>query len=258
MIGVARAHDGIFHAPGEITVWSAWTLDPLTLGLLGLSGFLYWRGARRTGTREALFAAGMAGLFLALVWPLDALGERLFSAHMAQHLVLMNVAAPLLVLGSPLSAMLRALPLAWRRPAARLVPRPGLVAATLLQLLVLWAWHVPSTLALALESDTLHITMHATLLAAALYFWTAVLRPREARYWAPIAALLLTLKVTGMVCIVLLLQPGSLYPVYGDAADQQIGWGIMMIIGTASYLGAAVALAAAWLARLEATQPSTR
>lgn len=253
MIGTARAHDGLAHAPGDLTLWNAWALDPLVLGLMGISGFLYWRGARRAGAREALFAAGMACLFLALVWPLDVLGERHFSAHMAQHLLLMNVAAPLLVLGAPLSAMLRALPLAWRRPAARLVPRPGLVTAALLHLIALWAWHVPSTIALALQSDAVHIAMHATLLAAALYFWTAMLRPREGRYWAPIAALLLTLKVTGMACIVLMIQPGSLYPVYGNAADEQLGWGIMMIVGTASYLGAAVALAAAWLARLDAT-----
>jgi putative membrane protein len=133
------------------------------------------------------------------------------------------------------------------------VPRPGLVSATLLQLLALWAWHVPSAISVALESEAVHIAMHATLLAAALYFWTAVLRPREGRYWAPIAALLLTLKVTGMVAIVLLIQPDSLYPAYADAADEQVGWGIMMIVGTASYLGAAVTLAAAWLARLDAT-----
>lgn len=253
VISSAHAHDGIVHPAGELTLWSAWTLDPLTLGLLGLAGFLYWRGARRAGTRATLFVAGMTCLFFALVWPLDVLGERLFSAHMAQHLLLMNVAAPLIVLGSPLSAMLRALPPAWRRPAARLVPRPGLVAATLLQLLALWVWHVPSAIALALESDAVHIAMHATLLAAALYFWTAVLRPREGRYWAPIAALLLTLKVTGMACIVLMIQPDSLYPGYGDAADEQVGWGIMMIVGTASYLGAAVTLAAAWLASLERT-----
>ena len=253
MIGTALAHDGLAHAPGDPALWNAWALDPLVLGLMGISGFLYWRGARRAGAREALFAAGMACLFLALVWPLDVLGERHFSAHMAQHLLLMNVAAPLLVLGAPLSAMLRALPLAWRRRAARLVPRPALVAAALLHLIALWAWHVPSAIALALRSDAVHIAMHATLLAAALYFWTAVLRPREGRYWAPIAALLLTLKVTGMACIVLMIQPGSLYPVYGNAADEQLGWGIMMIAGTASYLGAAVALAAAWLARLDAT-----
>ena len=266
MIATARAHDGLVHSPAELTLWNAWAVDPLVLGLMGISAFLYWRGARRAGARESLFGAGMACLFLALVWPLDVLGERLFSAHMAQHLLLMNVAAPLLVLGAPLSAMLRALPPAWRRPAARLVPRPRLVTAMLLQLFALWAWHVPSAIALALRSDPAHIAMHATLLAAALYFWTAVLRPRESRYWAPIAALLITLKVTGMVCIVLLVQPGSVYPAYGDMAaawglsaaeDEQLGWGIMMIVGTLSYLGAAVALAASWLGRLEATQPSS-
>lgn len=57
----------------------------------------------------------MAAVFFALVWPLDRLGEALFSAHMAQHMVLMHIAAPLLVLGAPLPVMFRALPLAWRR-----------------------------------------------------------------------------------------------------------------------------------------------
>ena len=70
------------------------------------------------------------------------------------------------------------------------------------------------------------------LLVAALLFWTAVLRPRSG-YWASLAALLATLKLTGVVCIALLLQPAALYTAYGDAAaawglspseDEQLGW----------------------------------
>lgn len=267
---LAYAHDGL-HPAQALTVWNAWTLDPLVLALLALAALLYARGTasswRRAGVgrgvrrwEAACFAAGMAGLFAALVWPLDALGEALFSAHMAQHTVMMNLAAPLLVLGAPLQVMIRALPAAWRLAAARLVPRAGLVGATLLQQAVLWAWHTPAGVAWALESEPVHIVMHASLLLAALLFWTAVLRPRGARYWGPIAALLVTLKVSGVVCIVLLINPEASYTAYGQSAaawglsaaeDEQLGWGVMMSLGSLSYLAAALALAGAGFRSLE-------
>lgn len=267
-------------------VWSAWVLDPFVLVPLALAAWLYWRGVRSSWRRagpgrgvkrwEALcFAGGMSGLALALVWPLDALGERLFSAHMAQHLVLMNLAAPLLVLGAPLQAMIRALPLAARRALAALVQTgawrsawralSGAAAATVLHQLALWAWHTPGAIAGALQDDALHIAMHASLLAAALVFWTAVLRPRSGEYWRSIAALLVTLKASGLVSIVLLIRPQAAYLAYGDRAaawglapvqDEQLGWGLMMSIGSLTYLAAAVALFAAAFARLESSRPA--
>lgn len=277
----AFAHD-TGHAVHD--AWSAWVLDPFVLVPLALAAWLYWRGVRSSWRRagagrgvkrwEALcFAGGMGGLALALVWPLDALGERLFSAHMAQHLVLMNLAAPLLVLGAPLQAMIRALPLAARRAAAALVQSgawragwrwiSGAAAATLLHQAVLWAWHTPRGVAAALQDDALHIAMHASLLAAALVFWTAVLRPRDGQYWRSIVALLATLKVSGLISIVMLIRPSALYVAYGDMAaawglapvqDEQLGWGLMMSIGTLTYLAAAVALFAASFARLESSR----
>jgi putative membrane protein len=272
--GTAFGHEAAFHDGQAPSVWSAWTLDPLVLAPLVLAAFLYGKGSLRFGAREACFAAGMAALFFSLVWPLDVLGEQLFSAHMAQHLALMNVAAPLLVLGAPLAAMLRALPLGARRALARLgaarrwrtawAALCGLTAATALQQLALWTWHTPRGVALALEIDAVHIAMHTTLLAAALLFWTAVLRPRSGRYWGSIAALVITLKVSGLVCIVLLLQPVAIYPAYGSLAaawglapteDEQLGWGLMMIVGSVSYLAAALTLAGASLARLERSYP---
>jgi putative membrane protein len=245
----AWAHDGAGHP-------DLWTLDPTVLALLGLAAVLYWRGSLRLGARQACFGGGLAVLLVALVFPLDALGERFFWAHMLQHAALMNLAAPLLVLGAPLGPMLRALPAAWRAPLARLGAGrrwrrawrwlSGLALATVLQQAVLWLWHAPRGVAAALESDALHVAMHASLLAAALLFWTAVLKPRSRHYWGPIAALLATLQLTGMICIVLLLQPLDLYPAYGGE-DEQLGWGLMMIAGTLSYLGAAVTLAGASL-----------
>jgi putative membrane protein len=265
-VTLAHAHGGA----GAAGLWTAWALDPFVLVLLGAAALLYWRGSLRLRGREACFAAGMAMLFFALVWPLDALGEQLFSAHMAQHMVLMNLAAPLLVLGAPMGAMLRAMARPWRRALARLAAAgawragwgalSGVAVATALQQAALWAWHTPAGVAAALESDAVHVAMHATLLAAALLFWTAVLRPRSGRSWASIAALAVTLKATGVACIVLLLQPGGLYPAYGALAaawgltpeqDEHLGWGLMMLLGGTTYLGAALALLGASLGRME-------
>src|SRR5690606_1082354 len=127
----------------------------------------------------------------------------------------------------------------------------GVAAATVLQQIALWTWHTPGGVAAALRSEAVHIAMHATLLAAALLFWTAVLRARGAQPWAPIAGLAVTLKLTGVVCILLLVQPAGFYAAYGDSAaawgltpadDEHLGWSLMMTVGSLTYLGAALAL----------------
>lgn len=70
--------------------------------------------------QAGLFAAGIMALIASLVWPLDALGDSLFAAHMGQHIVVMGLAGPLLVLGRPLPTMMRALPPRWQRRLAAL------------------------------------------------------------------------------------------------------------------------------------------
>lgn len=263
---------------------NAWTLDPLVIVPLALVGFLYLKGSRlqllwSSGSPRRLniwqavsFAAGMVALFFALVWPLDRLGEELFSGHMAQHMVLMNIAAPLLVLGAPLPVMFRALPVILRRALGLLLRHKmwragwrmitGIVTATVLQQLILWSWHTPRGIAAALEGEAVHVAMHASLLASALFFWTAVLQPNGRNWWSSIAALVATLKITGLVCIVMMLRESAVYAAYGDSAlawgftpaqDEQLGWGVMMVVGTVTYLGAAVAAAAVALERLEKT-----
>ena len=99
-------------------VWTAWSLKPGVVAGLGLTAWLYSSGSRRLwdnagpghGIRwwEALvFGLGWVSLAIALVSPLHRMGKVLFSAHMAQHELLMVVAAPLLVLGRPIVAFLR-------------------------------------------------------------------------------------------------------------------------------------------------------
>ena len=103
------------HAPdASASPWGVllaqWNFEPWVVLALAVSAALYalglarlWRGAGVSRgisrTQAACFATGWLAVVLALVSPLDALGGRLFSAHMVQHEVLMLIAAPLLVLG---------------------------------------------------------------------------------------------------------------------------------------------------------------
>src|SRR5207253_7400765 len=108
----ALAHGGHAHRLTFSEVMGWWTWDPLVLGALGLSAFLYVRGLRalwrRAGPARGVrrweagaFALGWLTIAVALLSPLDRLSDVLFSAHMTQHELLMLVAAPLLVLGRP-------------------------------------------------------------------------------------------------------------------------------------------------------------
>ena len=98
----------------------AWELEPGVVLLLAIPALLYLFGRRDADRRRsAYFWGGLAVLAFALISPLHPLGEVLFSAHMAQHEVLMLIAAPLLVLSRPSVPLLRGLPFAARRVAGR-------------------------------------------------------------------------------------------------------------------------------------------
>src|SRR5580700_11078107 len=100
-------------------ILSSWSFHPkLILGLLAALA-LYLRGwfilhqtlpARFTVWRLSAFAGGLAAVWMALASPLDAFSSLLLSAHMVQHLLLMSVAPPLILLGAPLLPLLRGLP----------------------------------------------------------------------------------------------------------------------------------------------------
>ncbi|MEX0993575.1 MAG: cytochrome c oxidase assembly protein [Solirubrobacterales bacterium] len=160
------------------------------LALLLVAGAIYaWRFAvaRSDGVnvsvwRAVSFAAGLLVIAAALLSPIDYLAEhRLFSVHMVQHLMLVDVASILLLLGLNRAIM---------RPAVRrLQPverRLGWVAhpATALVALVavLWAWHVPALYDLALRHAWAHSLEHLTFMTAGLAFWWYLIEPVPARH----------------------------------------------------------------------------
>jgi len=282
--GLASAHGGVVHpvdaprnAPrdwGELA--RAWEFDPTVVAPLLLFGGLYFRGVwggrglrRGVRAREAgCFAAGWLTLVIALVSPLHPWGEALFSAHMTQHELLMLVAAPLLVLGSPLAPTLRGLPHAWARSLAG-VSRSGGVSRTVRTLrnpmvawaahgVVLWAWHAPALFQAALEHRAVHAIQHLSFVGSAVLFWWALLhgRGRAMAYGAAVLYLFTTAMHSGLLGALLTFSDALWYPAYAATApywgispvsDQQLGGLVMWVPACSLYVGAALFLFARWM-----------
>ena len=217
-----------------------------------------------------MFAAGWATLAIALLPPLDALAEELFSAHMVQHLLLIVGAAPLLVGARTGRTLLAGVPgIAMRlRPALhRLrivlssVRRP--VIAWGVATGVLWGWHVPAAYETALEVPWLHATEHATLLATAVLVWSVALDRHRHRELAGLGrALLLFASAiqSGLLGALLVFASRPLYPNHaagavahglGPLGDQQLAGALMWVPPMFVYLSAAAGLLLRWFRTLE-------
>jgi putative membrane protein len=270
----AFAHAGHDHhdAPG-------WTWDPLITVPLVLSALLFgigWRqlharsgrGRLRLARQAWLFAAGWLAMAGALVSPLHEAGERSFTAHMIEHELLMLLAAPLIVMAEPLSAMLWAFPSAARRAigavsssgsvTATFDALTGAIVATVIQAAILWIWHMPALFDLALASDGWHATQHLCFVVSALLFWTAMLGHRGAGAGAPAAralaalCLLATSIVTGALGALMAFSQSPWYAGYArfprapfglsPAEDQQIAGLIMWVPGGLVHAVAALLL----------------
>lgn len=277
----ARAH----HPAGTSPSWDGWGSEPWVVASLAAAAIFYavglWRLWRRAGRGRGIspaqagrFAAGWAVLALALASPIDALGGALFSAHMAQHELLMVVAAPLLVAARPLEAWAWSLAPRWRRLAGRLFRtspwRAGWRAATtplgawLIHAVVLWAWHVPALFAAALAHEGLHALQHASFLASALLFWWSVLG-QPVRPAAALASAFTTMLHTGALGALLTFAPAPWYARYADTLaygltpleDQQLGGLLMWVPGGAAYFAVALAIVARWVVPAAPRPPQT-
>ncbi len=272
---VARASPLSAHAPtdGVPTLATAWSLSPvyllpplLLVVFYALGIIRLWRRAgvgRGVGARAvAAFAAGVAFLFLAVVWPLDAYGEWSFGAHMAQHMVLLAFVPPLLLAGQPMAVIAQGLPRDWLRPLhavgagahARLLAT--LAGATLAHGAVMWLWHLPAATTAALHHEGVHVLMHASFLLAGLWFWSAVFRcVRDPALGVvpALVALVAVMMLMGLLGALLTFAPRVLYPVYiarvhalgiDPLVDQQLAGLIMWVPACLPYLAGALWLLA--------------
>lgn len=205
--------------------------------------------------RTALLFAGLAALAAALAPPLHHAAETSFAAHMAQHLLLMLVAAPLLLMGAPVARMLRALAPRPRRALSHVLGSRALSALT--RPAVAWAAfvavmcgsHVPALYDAALGSPLLHAAEHAAYLGAALLFWLPLVGaeplPHRPGPLARLAMLLLAMPPMALLGVALSSADHAVYDNYA-LADQRAGGIVMWFGGT--LLMAAAALVVAWTA----------
>lgn len=261
-------------------MWNGWSWEPTVLAGLALAAWGYGRGItalwRRAGLgrgvpcwKAFLFAAGLAALFVALISPLSELAEALLSAHMVQHLALVLVAAPMVVLGAPLLPFLWALPKPmrralglWWKEAAMLraiwhsLSRPVVVWP--LHAAALWTWHLPALYQAALQSGLLHALEHGCFFGTAILFWRALAPGKRGRvgYGAGVLYVFAAGVESGLLGALLTFAPTPWYPDYAAGAaawgcsplgDQQLAGLIMWIPAGLVYFHVALFLFLAWL-----------
>ncbi len=222
--------------PVDVTPQISWSFQPAVLIGVGAMVVLYlaaWRRGRQPDEphppsfgRLALFGAGVATIFVALVSPLDSLGDQLMVMHMVQHMLLLDVAPILLILG--LTKVLL-------RPATRRVQaverRAGYLAhpafAVVLYVALLWLWHIPAMYDRAQGNAAIHVLEHLCFFAAgALYWWHVFspIRPRMRFSGIGMVGYMASTKLlVGILGIVLAFAPDVLYPFY---AHKPHYWGL--------------------------------
>jgi cytochrome c oxidase assembly factor CtaG len=191
------------------------------------------------GWRRVCFTAGLAVLEIAVSPPVDRLSEQLLVVHMAEHLLIGDIAALLLVLGltGPMIA-----PLLRNRVLGPLRVLTHPVVAIVVWAVNFYAWHWPYLYQEALRHDALHALEHATFLAFGMAVWMALLGPLPKPRWFNNAARLgfiVAVRLIGTVLANILIFGGTVfYPYYrpGDAlwhispiADQVAAGGLMMV-----------------------------
>lgn len=263
---------------------AAWNWDALVLLNLSLLGWGYARGLAalwgKAGAgrgvsrfRAVAYFASLGVLFVALISPLDPLSEELSSAHMAQHMLLMVVAAPLFILGSPALVLTWGLPQPWRPAAGRWRRRLDLplfrraVPAWLLYAVTLWSWHLPALYHAALRQPLVHDAQHLSFFAASCLFWRVVLDPLGKQRLHALAAvffLFTTALHASLLGIFMTLAPQPWYADYAGRTsvwgltpleDQQLAGAIMWAPGCVVYPAAAAALFGIWLAGMPGAPP---
>lgn len=205
----------------------SWSFEPGVLLLVLAVGLLYLRGwsrARRPGLphppgvgRLVLFAGGLIAVLAALVSPIDVLGEQLMLMHMLQHILLLDIAPILIILGLTKGLL---------RPATRRLTtverHAGVLAhpafAVIAYAGLMWLWHVPAMYDAALRHSGIHVLEHVCFAAAGGLYWWHVLSPIRGRMrlggMGPIAYMTSTKLLVGVLGIVLAFAPNSIYPFY--------------------------------------------
>lgn len=256
-------------------IFREWRLPLWLTASILLTGGFYVRGwfvIRRSRPRQftsnqlVLFLCGLAVLWLAIASPMDGFADTMLSAHMLEHLLLMSVIPPLILLGLPTVPLLRGLP----RPVLRHVAIPliriralrrfghwltsplvGCAAMSLAFLL----WHVPAAYDFALEHEFWHDVEHLSFLFTSIFFWYSIVCPwpaeRSRRGWDVVICILAAEGVTSLLCALLAFSGRPVYHFYFTTSnplqlspleDQTLGAVLMWVVGSFPFLIAAMGI----------------
>jgi putative membrane protein len=261
-------------APGHVDpdrpFWAAWPQEPLLLLGLSLTVCLYWLGWSRlsrvgsgqavTTWRAAAFMAGSLAVGVALLSPIAAFSERLFFMHMIQHLLLLLIAPPLLLLGQPLVPILWGLPRRARgivgqalrpgRPLARIgdaLTTPVIAAAAFTVTVAIW--HIPVFYDAAQGRTFTHDLEHLLFFGTALLYWWPIIHPsggrRRLSFGLALPYLLPPFLESMLIGVMLTFASKPFYRTYAEmqmpwgfnpVTDQQLGGLIMWIPGGMFFL----------------------
>ncbi len=263
--------------PSPTTLLLGWTFEPIVVFGLLLTALAWLRAVGRVNARHPsnpvprrrslAFAGGLVAIALALLSGIGRYDTVLFSVHMVQHVLLVFVAAPLIVLSGPVTLALRASPPEIRRrvllPAlhsrpVRVIANP--VVAWLLFAGVMWASHFSPLFDAALEDPLVHDLEHGLFLGAGLLFWWPALGVDPAPWRLPpvmrVLYVFLQMPQNTFLAVALTFATTTLYPHYGSLsapwlpdplADQQVAGAIMWLAGDAAFLITVIGLVALWM-----------
>jgi cytochrome c oxidase assembly factor CtaG len=262
-------------------LWSPlldWSFEPVPIVGTATAAYLYWRGRRaaspalgraaRWDNGDTAFTLGLGALVIALVSPIAFFDITLQWDHMVQHVLLLLVAPPLILLGDPfrtawagyLAAQGRPVALAGRRLArAASMLHAGAKPATVIVLLFsvnLLFWHIPSVYNATLRVASIHDLEHLSFLVLGLLFWDQIITvfgmTNRLSLMGRAAVVLAGMGVSWILAIAIGYATHPLYayptPTGGVSllADQEIAAGVMWVPGSVPFLIALISLGIRW------------
>lgn len=241
-----------------------WSLSPGALISAAVVGGAYvhrWLTVRRSPSpraahdapvwRLACFLGGMLAGLVALVSPIDTLADHLFFVHMVQHILLLDIAPILAILGLT-KVILRPITRAIQDVEHRAGWFAGPVFAALLYIGVIWVWHIPAAYDFAVSHAPIHVMEHMSFLIAGSLYWWHLISPIRSRQrltgLGPIVYMGSTKVCVGVLGMALAFAPVALYPYYvhqnhpfgiSPLTDQALA-GIIMAVEQSIVMGIAL------------------
>jgi putative membrane protein len=233
---------------------ASFTFDPgaiLVLLALAAAYVARWRRTEASVGRLIAFLGGILVAAIALISPVDRLAEQLFLMHMVQHVLLLDLAPILFILGltkvilRPVTRRLMRL-----EEAAGPIGHPGFAIAAYVG--AMWAWHIPAAYDLALEHPVVHVLEHVCFASVGALYWWHLFAPIRSRHrlggMGPVVYMAATKILVGALGIALAFSPAAIYAFYehqprywglSAGTDQAVG-GLIMATEQSIIMGIAL------------------